>query len=95
MTQIVTDQGQQFESFLFQEFTKLLRIKKVRTTSYHSQSNGLIKRIHRTLKTAIKAYKNKNCVNVLPTGLLELRTTFKEDLGASVAELVYGCTLKR
>lgn len=49
---ITTDQGQQFESTLFAELTKLLGIHHLRTTSYHLQANGLIERWNRTLNAA-------------------------------------------
>lgn len=62
---ITTDQGRQFESALFQEFGKLLRIKVTHTTIFHPQSNGQIERWDRTLKAAIKSYKNIRWVDVL------------------------------
>ena len=50
----------------------------------------MIERFHRTLKTALKArLTGPNWVEELPWVLLGLRTTPKEDLGYSSAELVY------
>ena len=58
--------------------------------SHHPQSNGLVERIHRTLKTYIKAQLvNSNWTDVLPCVLFGLRTAPKEDLRASSAELLY------
>ena len=51
--QLHSDQGKQFESALFQEVCKILRIEKTRTTPYHPQSDGLVERYNRTLKTML------------------------------------------
>lgn len=91
---ITTDQGRQFEANLFSDLSKLLGCQRWRTTSYHPQSNGLIERWHRTLKTAIMCYENTEWSDILPLILLGLRTSFKEDIKASSAELVYGETLR-
>lgn len=92
--EVVTDQGRQFESQLFQEFSKMLGIQKLRTTPYHPSSNGMIERIHRTIKCAIKSHNTEKWVLVLPTILLGLRSVVKEDLGTSISELVYGTTIR-
>lgn len=39
---ILTDQEKSFLSDLFKNICKLLQIKKVQTTAYHSESNGTI-----------------------------------------------------
>ena len=43
---ITTDRGAQFESSLWCQLTQLLGSKKMRTTTYHPSSNGLIERFH-------------------------------------------------
>ena len=64
------------------------------TTSYHPQANGLIERNHRDLKASLKCrLSGPNWVDELPWVLLGLRTTPKEDLRSSSAELVYGSPL--
>lgn len=47
---LVTDNGANFVSALMKNVCKLLAIDKIHTTAYHSQSNGVIERYHRTLK---------------------------------------------
>lgn len=91
---ITSDQGRQFESTLFAELMRTLGISHLRTTPYHPQSNGLVERWHRTLKAAILCHSTEKWVQHLPTILLGLRSVYKEDLGASPAELVYGTTLR-
>lgn len=71
----------------------MLGIKNIRTTAYHPQANGMIERWHRTLKAAIMCRKTKDWYNVLPTILLGLRSTYKEDLRCTPAEMVYGTAL--
>lgn len=91
---ITCDQGRQFESELFDELMRTLGIHHLRTTAYHPQANGLVERWHRTLKAAILCHDTIKWCNHLPIILLGLRSTFKEDLGATPAELVYGTTLR-
>lgn len=91
---ITTDQGRQFESQLFNELNKLLRIQHLRTAAYNPKANGIIERWHRTIKSAIKCHKTDKWMDVLPFVLLGLRSIHKEDLGATSAELVYGTTLR-
>ncbi|XP_076237122.1 uncharacterized protein LOC143180944 [Calliopsis andreniformis] len=49
----------------------------------------MIERWHRSLKTAIMCHNNPQWVDTLPTVLLGLRTSFKEDLQAFAAEMLY------
>lgn len=92
--ELVTDQGRQFESALFKDLLKYLGIKKIRTTPYNPAANGLIERWHRTLKAALKCHSSSNWVKALPTVLLGLRTVYKADIDASVAEMVYGSSVR-
>ena len=67
---VVTDRGSQFESELFSELAKLVGFHRLRTNSYHPQTNGIVERFHQTLKTAIIA-RNENWFKALPVVLLE------------------------
>ncbi|XP_039429735.1 uncharacterized protein LOC120413094 [Culex pipiens pallens] len=92
--QITMDQVRQFESQLFRELAMLTGSKHTRTTAYHPQANGLVERFHRTLKAAIMAVDSAHWVDRLPIILLGLRSALREDLGCSVADLVYGQPLR-
>ncbi|XP_046143645.1 uncharacterized protein LOC123988291 [Osmia bicornis bicornis] len=63
-----------------------------RTTAYHPQSNGMVERFHRQLKAAISCHGDGSWTEALPSVLLGIRATIKED--AQTAEMVYGETLR-
>ena len=46
---ILTDKGRCFENHLFQEICDQAKVKKLRTTSYHPQTNGQCERFNKTL----------------------------------------------
>lgn len=91
---ITTDRGSNFESRLFKSLSNLLGIHRTRTTAYHPSSNGIIERFHRQLKAAIRCHNTDRWTEVLPTVLLGIRASLKEDIQASPAEMLYGTNLK-
>ena len=94
-TTITTDRGSQFESNLWKEIMNLLGSRRTRTTVYHPQANGMVERFHRQLKAALKTLPDPSSwFESLPLVLLGIRTSIKEDLQASAAEMVYGTTLR-
>ena len=50
---LITDQGRNFTSRVVEEMCKMLRVKKLRTSSYHPMTNGQVERFNRTLVTMI------------------------------------------
>ncbi|GFX34523.1 pro-Pol polyprotein [Trichonephila clavipes] len=91
---ITSDRGTNFQSNLFSSLSKFLGVELIRTTSFHPQSNGAVERFHRHLKIALMTHLPESWLDSLPMVLLGIRSSFKQDLEASSAELVYGTTLK-
>ncbi|GFU33077.1 transposon Ty3-G Gag-Pol polyprotein [Trichonephila clavipes] len=67
---------------------------RIHSASYHPQSNGMIERFHRHLKSPIIAHEDTGWTDILPIVLLELRSAMKNDLKATSSQLVYGTTLR-
>ena len=60
---LMSDQGKEFCNNILKEMCYYLNIKKIRTTPYHPQSNGSVKRVHYTLHRMIGKLDNKQCKN--------------------------------
>ena len=91
--QITTDQGRQFEAYLFKTLANLTGSSLTRT-AWHPASNGLIERLHRQLKAALMCHADEHWAEALPLVLFGIRSAWKEDLKASTADLVYGFPLR-
>ena len=90
-TDIVTDQGRQFISTIWVELLRSLGIISSRTTPYHPQSNGMVERMHRTLKERLMSRRaGVLWMDHLPAVMMGLRASVREDAGVSPAELVFG-----
>ncbi|QQP39551.1 Putative tick transposon, partial [Caligus rogercresseyi] len=83
---LVSDRGTQFTSSLWMCVCKTLGITNKTTTSYHPESNGLIERFHRSLKTGLVARmleEKENWMSALPIVLWGLRNSVPMDPGAN------------
>jgi len=88
---LTSDRGAQFTSAVWKSMCDLLHVDHVLTTAYHPQSNGLLERFHRRLKSALRARATSaHWSRQLPLILLHLRATQREDVPRSPAEAVYG-----
>ncbi|GFX25611.1 transposon Tf2-9 polyprotein [Trichonephila clavipes] len=74
---ITSDQGTQMRSSMYAEFTRMLGTAKIKTTTYHPKSNGIVERSHRHLKLAIEAHENDTWSEIVPIILLGIRTAVK------------------
>ena len=96
-SRVITDQGSQFTSALWREMASLLGISPVMTTAFHPQSNGMIERVHRTLKERLvlrSLGSLSGWMANLPLVLLGLRSTVREDTKCCPADIVIGCQLR-
>uniref|UniRef100_A0A8C1ZTE6 Gypsy retrotransposon integrase-like protein 1 n=1 Tax=Cyprinus carpio TaxID=7962 RepID=A0A8C1ZTE6_CYPCA len=91
--EILTDQGTAFMSRTLRELYELLGIKAVRTSVYHPQTDGLVKRFNRTLKTMIRKFVQEDAKNWdrwLEPLLFAVRDVPQASTGFSPFELLYG-----
>ena len=88
---ITSDRGSSFTSSLWTSLTQLMGSTHHSTTAYNPEANGLVERMHRTLKAAlISRCTDADWISHLPWVLLGLRTTPKEGIDVSAAEMVFG-----
>nr|VZI35628.1 unnamed protein product [Spirometra erinaceieuropaei] len=81
-TEIVTDNGTQFTSSIFQQLCQKWGIRHVTSPPFHPQSNGQAERFVDTFKRAMKKMWNTGVkLEYLNTFLFAYRTTPKSDLG--------------
>lgn len=57
---LLSDNGPQFTSKVFQEVCQILRVSNVFTTRYHPQCNGQVERFSRTIVSALRHYLGDN-----------------------------------
>ena len=88
---ITSDRGSQFTSSLWTELSKSLGYKINQTTAYHPESNGMVERMHRSLKSALMAkLTGPDWYDQLPWALMGMRAQVKLDMKTSPAEMVLG-----
>ena len=91
-TKFLSDQGKEFDSTIIKELSKLTGVRKLRTTPYHPQGNGITERMNRTilhmLRTLPETMKSKwpttinklvhayNCTKHSVTGFSPFRLMF-------------------
>ena len=93
---IYCDRGAQFTSALWRKLALFLGSQLHHSTAYHPQTQGLVERINRTLKTALKCAESPtDWYDNLPWALLSLRNQPKEDLdNHSPNDFVFGGKLR-
>ena len=91
---LTSDRGAQFTSSVWAEVCSVLGISRIKTTSFHPQSNGMIERFHHSPKSSLRArLAGSDWAAHLPLVTLGLRASPKDDSGFSPAEAVYGSAL--
>ena len=91
---ITSDRGSVFTSTLWTQLANRLGVSTTTTTAYNPEANGIVERLHRTLKAALMSRcSSENWKRELPWVLLGLRTTPKDVDDHAPAEKVYGDNL--
>lgn len=93
---ILSDQGSQFVSAVFEETCRRWNVQRKKTSPYHPQTN-LTERINRNLKTMIASCveeSHKSWDKYLPEFLFALNSAVQESTGVTPAELNLGRLLK-
>ena len=92
--EILTDQGRQFESQLFQELCELLQIHKIRTSSYHPQGNAINERSHATVNNLLRMFILENQETewdeLLPMIMLAINSNLQETINYTPYEAMFG-----
>ncbi len=91
--EILTDQGTPFMSQLMADLCRLLRVKQLRTTVYHPQTDGLVERFNQTLKQMLRrvaAEDKRDWDRMLPYVLFGIREVPQASTGFTPFELIFG-----
>jgi hypothetical protein len=95
--QLLTDRGSNFMSKLSKQIYSLLRIKKLNTSAYHPQTDGLVERFNHTLCSMIASYVNEDHDDwdaFLPFALLAYRTSVQDSIKETPFFMLYGRNAK-
>ena len=90
---MLSDRGQAFLSGLLKEVKQLMGYKKVNTTAYHPQTDGLIERFNRTLTNMLAKTverDGKDWDQQLPFVLFAYRASQQQSILESPFFLLYG-----
>ena len=90
---LLSDRGTNLLSNLMMELCKILGIKKLNTTAYHTQCDGAVERFNRTLKTILRKHAAKfGCQwdRFLPGILWAYRNTPHTSTGEKPSFLLFG-----
>ncbi len=90
---IITDQGRQFESKLYQEMCTMLGIDKRRGTPFHPRTDGLSERFMSTLQRMLKCFVNDNrndWDDLLPYVVMAYRSSVQESTQCTPNQMFLG-----
>ena len=78
--QLLSDRGAAFLSRLLKEICNLLGVKKINTTAYHPQTNGLTERFNRTLTYMLAKRVEKNGTPICHLSCLPIELVLRNQL---------------
>ena len=91
--EVLTDRGTNFTSKLMQDFQKMVGIKAIRTSSYHSQTDGMVEQFNACIKAFIEKLAPKfelQWEKALPWVLMAYWGAVHRSTGYTPYELMYG-----
>ena len=92
-TKLLSDQGPNFTSELIKEICRLVKTKKIFTTPYNPQCNGLTERFNKTLIQIIRKFVNaagNDWDTWIPYALFAYRTAYHSSFRETPFYLLYG-----
>jgi len=94
--EMLTDQGSVFTGKLTSELCKLLRIKHLKTSPYHPQTDGCLERWHASLKSMLRKCPNRQNEwdHLLKYLLFAYKSAPHRNTGFSPFEMVFGRQLR-
>ena len=94
--EILTDQGSVFMGQLTKQLCSMCKIKHIRTSPYHPQTDGALERWHGTLKQMLRKCQDRRTDwdKILKYLLFAYRNTPHSNTGFSPFEVVYGRGLR-
>ncbi|KAL7291591.1 hypothetical protein TKK_0014634 [Trichogramma kaykai] len=89
---ILTDQGSNFMSSLMKRLPKRFKIKQIKTTPYHAQSNGSLECSHHVLKEFLKQYTVSDDAwdEWVDLAILNYNTSVQESTKLTPYEIIFG-----
>jgi hypothetical protein len=90
---LLSDRGKQFLSEVMRHVNEYLQVRKINTTPYHPQTDGLVERFNGTLENLLAKFGNDhqdNWDDLLPYVLSAYRTSLHEATGDTPFYLLYG-----
>jgi len=90
---VLTDQGSNFMSEVSVNVCKLLKIKKIKCTAFHPQSNSALKGTHQVLVEYLRCFISEDQSNWdkwLPYATFVFNTTPHTSMGFTLHELLFG-----
>ena len=91
---LTSDRRAQFTSAVWCAVCNLLGVVHITTTAYHPEGNGIVERLHRSLKAALSAScSSGDWVDQLPKVPLGLRAAPREEDALSPPQAVFGTPL--
>ena len=91
---VVSDNGSNFKSKEFNDFTTKFKIKHITTTPYHPGGNGILENRHFKLKNSFRCSQSKDWLNALPIIQLAWNNSATHQNKLTPNQMLFGQNLK-